>query len=494
MLNISLNIRAYIRGGCITLVFTRLDWNNILCTKRRRESSTKPDHRNEFDKDFDRVVSSSSFRRLQDKAQVFPLQENDFIRTRLTHSMEVSAIARSLGKAVAQWLLEKKEINDEQADEIPSVLAVAGLVHDIGNPPFGHFGEETIRTWFKQWFESDERDGYKKVSELYGRLTEGQKNDFLYFEGNAQAIRILTRLQFQNDHFGINFTYGTLATLIKYPHTSEHVDRNSSTKMLKKFGVFQSEKAVFQEICDATGIRHGIRSPLTFLLEAADDIAYLTADLEDGVKKGVVPWQDVYEELRGEFASKSQEYVQMFEYVDAMSERAKTNKVPERETIEVSNFRVRAQGLIIRSVIQAFQNSYEEIMAGRFQDELIAICSAAPFAGALRSIAKKHVYSSREVLTLELAGHNAIRGLLDLFVPAAIASLSNEPSAYHERLYKIISSNYEYVHRLDAQGNVRPKNGVTLYEKLQLVTDFIAGMTDSYVIDLYQRLRGLKIN
>lgn len=245
---------------------TRLNWDQLLNKKRQRTSTSFTNlHRNEFDKDYDRIIYSSSLRRLQDKAQVFPLQENDFTRTRLTHSMEVAALGRSIAWNLGTWLLDRDELKDFwQVKELASLVEVSCLVHDLGNPPFGHYGEDIIRNWFRNWFDSED---FKSIEDCYrdkgfSTLNPQQLNDFKYFEGNAQAIRILARLQFLNDQYGANFTYGTLATLMKYPWASDHpkvIDK-------KKFGYFFSETDLYVDLHNEVGIGER-RHPATYLLK-----------------------------------------------------------------------------------------------------------------------------------------------------------------------------------------------------------------------------------
>lgn len=228
-----------------------LNWENLLLGERKRKSESKSlPHRNEFDKDYQRIIYSSSLRRLQDKAQVFPLQNNDFTRTRLTHSLEVASLGRSLAWNIGEWLIQEKVFKDfAKARELASLVEVSCIVHDLGNPPFGHYGEDIIRKWFEDWFNIKpdtkiaDKDS-KTYGELFGELNEQQKNDFLFFEGNAQAIRILSKLQFLNDEYGANFTLATLGTLMKYPWASN----DEKIKGKKKFGYFHSEQELFEEI------------------------------------------------------------------------------------------------------------------------------------------------------------------------------------------------------------------------------------------------------
>ena len=264
----------------------RLTWDKLLSEERQRMDPSKNkinSARNEFEADYDRIVGSSSVRRLQDKAQVFPLQENDFTRTRLTHSVEVSALARSLGKAVGKEIEKKTDegFTSEETEKLASLLQVAGLIHDLGNPPFGHYGETIIRVWFEKWFETEYVNFEKIKASLKEQalLTEQQKKDFTCFDGNVQNLRIVTKLQTLNDEFGANFTYGTLSTIMKYPWSSI-----SPKKKKDKFGYFDSEENIVKDIWDKTGLSEGVRHPATYLLEAADDIIYICDDIEDGVK------------------------------------------------------------------------------------------------------------------------------------------------------------------------------------------------------------------
>lgn len=218
---------------------SKMTWNLLFSETRQRPGTASTEVRNAFEADYDRIVGSSSVRRLQDKAQVFPLQENDFTRTRLTHSIEVSALARSLGKEVGRAIETAKPGNGfgpEETDKLAALLQVTGLIHDLGNPPFGHYGETVIQDWFKNWFDSEYK-GFEKVKANLDEkavLTEQEKNDFIHFDGNVQNLRIVTKLQTLNDAKGANFTYATLATIIKYPWRSD--DNRIRTGQKKKFG------------------------------------------------------------------------------------------------------------------------------------------------------------------------------------------------------------------------------------------------------------------
>lgn len=276
-----------------------MDWKTLLCPERARSTVSRSagnrDLRSEFEKDYHRIIGSASFRRLQDKTQVFPLDKSDFIRTRLTHSLEVSSIAKSLGQNIAQDILQNQRdegFDWQMKEDVCNILQCAGLIHDIGNPPFGHFGESAIREWFiwnlpKLTFKGT------PVTKL---LTKQMLADFYNFEGNAQALRLLTKLHFLVDENGMNLTYGLLNTIVKYPVPSTQIDPRSGDIKDKKMGYFYAEQELYRSISKAAGTT-GMRHPLTFILEAADDIAYKTADIEDAFKKGCISYASLLMEL-----------------------------------------------------------------------------------------------------------------------------------------------------------------------------------------------------
>ena len=465
-----------------------LQWNKLLSGERRRTSTSTPlPHRNEFDKDYERIIYSSSLRRLQDKAQVFPLQNNDFIRTRLTHSLEVASLGRSLAWNIGEWLIKQNIFEGfSEAKKLASLVEVSCLVHDLGNPPFGHYGEDIIRNYFSEWFSSST---YKSdIAELED-LTEQRKFDFLYFEGNAQAIRILTKLQFLNDEYGANFTLATLATLMKYPWASN--DEKNLKRKKKKFGYFESEHEVFLEIKNKIGI-DGCRHPATFILEAADDIAYLTADIEDAVKKKVVNWEEIYKDIKIEFEEK---YPKEFKKMEELREQAIKNKVPNKDLINAQNFKVFIQGILIFATVNTFKYNYDSIMEGRFEGDLLSQSSAKELVEKLKEVAFNQVFCDKEVLTLELVGDRVLTDLLDLFVKAVInVNDITETKTKHEKLVGLISENFKHIQMISKNGNptVEFKN-LSLYNRLQLVTDFISGMTDGYAVNLHQELLGVKL-
>lgn len=466
-----------------------LNWDKLLSGERQRPSkATNLPHRNEFDKDYERIIYSSSLRRLQDKAQVFPLQRNDFTRTRLTHSLEVASLGRSLAWNIGDWLYnydKAQDFNDRaQIKKLASLVEVSSLVHDLGNPPFGHYGEDIIRSWFSNWFNNG---SHESAENKFGELSEQQKLDFVFFEGNAQALRILSKLQFLNDQYGANFTYATLATLMKYPWAST----NEKVVIKKKFGYFQDEEELYVKIKKNIGIDN-CRHPATYLVEAADDMAYLTADIEDAVKKGVIDWDSTYRYIKKKLIN---DYPKMFEDLDKEREKSFDNQVPDRNLIDVQNFKVKAQGLIFISVIEAFKYNYDDIIKGQFDNELIFVSEACKLAECLKEISREQVFSNKEVLTLELVGDKVVNDLLDLFVTAVSTVESDKKTkSKNEKIIHLISKNFRHIQKIDSSGNPTIKfENLNLYHRLLLVTDFISGMRDGYAVNLHQELLGVKL-
>jgi len=273
----------------------QLDWTALLNSRRRKPRPGGKAHeprlgedRTQHERDHDRILFSTPVRRLQDKTQVFPLERNDSVRTRLTHSHEVANMARSMGTTLAFVHGEALGFpaSVEPLRNVPALLEAIGLAHDLGNPPFGHQGETAIQTWMKRHATPrSEEPGSFAIFDAPG-LTEPMRRDFLAFEGNAQAFRLLTRLQILNDDFGLNMTYAFLAALMKYPVPSDAVDKSSHAR--KKFNFFQSEAGIAAEVWAETGLRQGVRHPLTFVMEACDDIAYSVVDVEDAAKKNLI--------------------------------------------------------------------------------------------------------------------------------------------------------------------------------------------------------------
>lgn len=473
-----------------------MEWKQLLCEKRQSapKSVNKTDLRNEFQKDYHRIICSASFRRLQDKTQVFPLDKSDFVRTRLTHSLEVASFAKSLGQTAFQYLIDNnkdEELTPEIKEKVCSILECAGLLHDIGNPPFGHFGEDSIRNWFKSNLSKIE---YKGTS-VENNLTEQMKNDLYHFEGNAQALRLLAKLHYLVDENGMHLTYALLNTLIKYPVSSCGINKHSGNIKDKKMGYYFAEQELFKDITESTGAIN-CRYPLTFLLEAADDIAYHTADIEDAVKKGFLSYSQLLEELRSEkYINKCTDVQEIQSYKNAVDmletkyAKAKENGVPNPELNAVQNWIIYVQGQLLYCASYGFTKNYQSIMNGTFSAEVISASRGKTLSDALGSIVCDYVFKSCEIYKTEIAAGNIINFLLDRFVPAAVIyDTDNELSPMDKRIIHLISDNYRQIYKIYSDGKDENEK---LYLRLLLVTDYICGMTDSFAKRLYQELNGI---
>ena len=468
-----------------------MEWKELLCDDRIRSyrSKSSTDLRTEFEKDYHRIIQSASFRRLQDKTQVFPLDQSDFIRTRLTHSLEVSSYGKSLGQNIAQNII--KVVKDESflpeyATDICDILQCAGLLHDIGNPPFGHFGETVIRDWFlKNLDRLTFKD--KKLTEI---LTEQMQKDFYSFEGNTQALRVVTKLHYLVDEHGMNLTKALLGTIIKYPVSSLEIDKKSGNIKTKKMGYFYADQEIFEEIQKSLGT-NGNRHPLSYILEAADDIAYLTADIEDAFKKGCISYRDLVRELKeaGEKAPDKTEYQAIVKRLEEKYEKALKKKEDSPEVYAVQNWIVQVQGHLISSATLGFTSNYEAIMAGTHTKELLADTPGELMADTLGDIAYRYAFVSKPILKLEIAAEKILNFLLDEFVQAAIYYDTDvKMTSVQEKLMSLVSENYMTIYKYYSKEKSEEEK---LYLRLLLVTDSICGMTDSYAKRLYQELSGI---
>ena len=469
-----------------------MEWSRLLTPERMRGVKRKissSDLRSEFEKDYHRIIGSASFRRLQDKTQVFPLDKSDFIRTRLTHSLEVSSFAKSLGQNISQRIL--KDIQDPtflpqyQAD-VCDILQCAGLLHDIGNPPFGHFGETVIREWFT---ENLERLTFKGTA-LSKLLTPQMQADFRNFEGNTQALRVVTKLHYLIDENGMNLTKALLGTIIKYPVSSLEIDKKSGDIRTKKMGYYYAEKEVFDSIQESLGT-NGKRHPLAFVLEAADDIAYKTADVEDAVKKGCISYEKLVAELyHGEEGLQdAEEYLGMVHLLEKRLEQANSREMSNPEMNAVQNWMVSVQGKMINYATDRFVENYDAIMAGEFKGELLSGGSVGYLAGILGDIAYRYAFTTNTIYKLEIAAQTNMYFLLERFVGAAMVFDTDiKMTSVQQRLMSLISDNYKAIYRIYSKDKSETEK---LYLRLLLVTDSICGMTDSYAKRLYQELSGI---
>lgn len=417
----------------------------------------RKDDRSEFQRDYDRLIFSAPFRRLQNKTQVFPLPGSVFVHNRLTHSLEVSCVGRSLGNDVANQLLKKHpDLVDSHISEIGSIVSAACLAHDLGNPPFGHSGEKAISTYFSEG----------QGMALKKELSPMEWDDLTHFEGNANAFRILTH-QFEGRRKGgFVMTYSTLASIVKYPFSSQLAGKKS------KFGFFLSEEADYQKIARELGIiqlskpdeplRYA-RHPLVYLVEAADDICYQMMDIEDAHKLKLL----THDETKGLY---------MLFFDEKRKKRIEeVSRIVTDVNEQIAYLRSSVIGALIKECTRVFTENEKKILAGEFEGALIKhICS--PLKEAYENcsaIALQRIYRSSDVLDIELAGFRVISTLIDLMINA----VRSPEKAYSQLL----------INRVSGQYNV---NAPTLYGKIQAVLDYISGMTDVYALDLYRKIKG----
>lgn len=441
------------------------DWHRFLSNRRLGDDRPAESRRirTDFQRDYDRIVFSSAFRRLQDKTQVFPLSESDYVRTRLTHSIEVSCIGRSLGTQVGEAIVANHGLKEVQPADIGAIVAAACLAHDIGNPPFGHTGEDAIRHWFAE---------SALAEKLLARLTPHQKADLTAFEGNAQGFRVLTRLQ-SPDNPGMRLTYAVLAAFTKYPRRAR-LEPAPEGVSGKKHGFFQAEEPFFAEIAAETGLAargSGIwqRHPLAFLVEAADDISYHVIDLEDGFRQGCIDYAAAVDRLAA---------------LIGRSVQPRLAGIGEAKR-RIEYLRAAAIGALVDAAARAFVEHEPEIAAGTFDDELVA---RIPQANALKEIgrfAMDHLYTARPVVEIEAAGFEVLGGLLDTFV-GAVEEVATHPraSARSRTLLQLVPDQFLGPGR---------KPDADPYLRLLGITDFISGMTDSYAVALFKRVRGISL-
>ena len=402
-----------------------MEWKHLISPhrvgRRRDEPAPLNPARSPFQRDFDRIVFSSAFRRMQDKTQVFPLSGNDYVRTRLTHSLETASIGRSLGSTAGVFLCREFDTGGAHPSDFGAIVAAAALGHDIGNPPLGHGGEESIRDWF---LRSDDR------KTLRPEMTPAEWNDITCYEGNAQGFRVLARLQMPDQPGGMQLTCATLGAFAKYPRASltEAVPPGVAGK---KFNFFQADKELFREVAESTGmIAVGedsyCRHPLAYLVEAADDIAYRIVDFED----------------------------------------------------------------LVRQSVEVFSARQREILAGELRESLIDLIPAAPILREIQRRSVEAIYHAPQVASVIAAGFELLSGMLEIFIPTVheIAAEENGgPRASYRarRFFHIIPAHFAPV----GQAAWRE----SAYLRTLLILDYLAGMTDSYAVNLYKKLKGISL-
>lgn len=475
-----------------------MTWQRLLSTTRlseiraggpRKDEQSGPNvaGRTEFERDYGRAVFSSPVRRLQDKAQVFPLDPTDAVRTRLTHSMEVSSVARGIARLVARNECDAARTDEEGARAIEVIAATAALLHDIGNPPFGHAGEGAIRDWF-----ANNADAMKTLEQKYSA-------DFKNFEGNAQTLRLVSRLQFLVKDEGLNLTCATMAALQKYVATAEKVEAAATRKAddavsqapavlhaMEKPGFFQSEMDLVESVREQVGLPPEGRHPVALIMEAADDICFAVVDIEDGVKKGIVDWASVVASLREvdpakELVKKAEEYV-------GKEGASLSGKALDEALIQT--FRVHFIGRAVTAAAEAFAKHRAEVFEGAFHEELVMKSACGDLLKACKKFARRSVYPSSPTLKLELLGRRVIADLMTMFWMGASKAGPNFPNrdvreGMAIKSYSLMSENYRRIFERNF-GNGLPDD----YLRLQLVTDQVCGMTDGYACRIHSEVMG----
>ena len=443
-----------------------MQWLQLLSDKRFGDSSSRRPAstrlvRSDFERDYDRLVFSPAFRRLQNKTQVFPLPGNIFVHNRLTHSLEVSCLGRSLGNLVSECLAQRHpELGGHNLQSaISSIVSAGCLAHDLGNPPFGHSGERAIRAYFT---EGNGRQWKGKVLEEGGRW-----EDFVYFEGNANTVRLLTH-QFKGRRAGgFALTYATLASIIKYPYSSLQAGKAG------KFGFFMTEEATMQELATTLGLKQlssdplsYVRHPLVYLVEAADDICYQVMDIEDAYKLRLLSFAEATELLEAFFN-------------DSDLDEMKTVRMSIGDPNEqVGYLRSKAINLLVEETAAIFLDNEESLLAGTFAGSLIDHLPPRLHTAyqACSATAWKKIYRAQAVVDMELAGQRIFSELLDQLIGA----LFHPDHLYSRTLLSRVSSQYE-------------TDQASAYGKIQCALDYISGMTDIYALDLYRRITGMNL-
>jgi len=450
-----------------------MEWQQLFSSSRLGIQKEKPpctpeEGRSEFQRDFDRLIFSSAFRRLQSKTQVVPLPGNDFVHTRLTHSLEASCVGRSLGRIVGNRLIKADpRLFDDigvTASDFEAVIAAACLAHDIGNPPFGHSGEDAI----SEYFRSD------KAVPFLADLTDKQIADLQHFEGNAAGFRLLTHTSPTQSkrNIGLGLTFATLGTFTKYPKESLPNLKASPNASEKKYGFFQAEKEIFAAVADDLALKQkgrGMwhRHPLTFLVEAADDICYAIVDFEDGYKSGLVPFDTVAELfislIGGDFDGSHKTYKQILD---------------KRERIGF--LRAKAINKLIWDAADVFSEHQTDMLNGAFDQHITDLIPGRTHLNEIVDISVRKIYRAQPVLEIEAAGFEVLAGLLDAFLQAVF----HRDSKRSQMVQRLIPDRYLAENREPFEDR---------YLCILYITELVSGMTDTYAIDMFRKLKGISL-
>lgn len=442
-----------------------MEWKQLISNKRfgqEHKHAERHDDRSEFKRDYDRLIFSSAFRRLQNKTQVFPLPGSIFVHNRLTHSLEVASVGMSIGNDISRRVIRKRpELKDTLVEEIGTIVSAACLAHDLGNPPFGHSGEKAIQTFFS------EGPGQKIKSMVSSEFWD----DITHFEGNANAFRILTHRFKGRRQGGFVMTYSMLASIVKYPFASCLAGNHG------KFGFFASEAESYRKIADELGIfckstpgepLKYARHPLVYMVEAADDICYEIMDIEDSHKLKILSFAETEHLLLSFFDEEIQQKIRQRIIDEELTD----------ENEKVVYMRASVIGKLENECVAAFLAHEEEILAGTFEGSLIDHISERQKKAykECEKISYSKIYQSKPVLDIELSGYQIMATLMEVFVEAAV----NPSRFYSKQLLRRVSSQYD----------IENEN---LEERIMAVIDYISGMTDIYALDIYQKINGISL-
>lgn len=442
-----------------------MNWERLISNKRlgqEHRHMERHDDRTEFRRDYDRLIFSAPFRRLQNKTQVFPLPGSVFVHNRLTHSLEVASVGMSLGTDASQKILAvHPELQSSHIGEIGSIVSAACLAHDLGNPPFGHSGEKAIQTFFT------EGNG----ASLKSKISEQFWDDITHFEGNANAFRILTHRFNGRREGGFVMTYATLASIVKYPFASALAGSHG------KFGFFKSEADIYKKIADELGIickskdnepMKYARHPLVYLVEAADDICYEIMDIEDAFKLKILSYKDTEDLMLNFFDSENKQRILKRMEDEGLSD----------ENEKVVYLRACTIGKLENECVNVFVENEEQILKGTFEGCLIENISEIPREAYKHcsDISFKKIYKSKPVLDVELSGFKIMGTLMDQMVEAV---------TYPKRFYS-----KQLINRVSSQYDIESDNIET---RIMAVLDYISGMTDIYALDVYQKINGISL-
>ena len=443
-----------------------MQWPSLLSSQRiGSKKSTSGVFRSAFEQDYDRIIFSHPFRRLQDKTQVHPLPEHDFVHTRLTHSLEVSSVGRSLGKKAGETILQRhKELTEYSPFDFGAIVAAASLAHDLGNPPFGHSGEDGISDFF---IHHPIGQNFKPF------VSENEWADLIQFEGNAQGFRILNKNQYQ----GLQLTYATLGAFTKYPCPARFEGRDKKKKSQKKFGFFQTERSLFEEVANqleltSVGLYAWCRHPLAFLVEAADDICYSIIDLEDGCRLGLVSFEDTVELLAG--------------ILKERYDPKKLNQIPTQDE-KIGVLRALAIGRLIDECTTVFLDNESKILENTFDQALADHCLSSDALNEITKLSIEKIYQAKHVVEIESAGYEVLPGLMEEFSKAGKYYIEGSIPKKYENLIRLLPVGIKS--EIDRQADPNSH-----YFMLRNIVDFISGMTDRHALSLFRKIKGISLN